>query len=288
MALRDSENPRDQTAKEIVTSPAPESADHIPTREYARLVEIIARLRAPGGCPWDREQSELSMAPHLLEETYEAIEAIEARESVAVREELGDVLMNVLMITQIASETADFHHEDVAREIADKLVRRHPHVFGDVVAEDADTVLDNWEAIKQTEKSSSAKQKTILSGVPSALPALLKAYRIGEKASRRGFDWPDPAGPRAKISEELAELDEAIAGGDQERIIDEFGDLCFALVNLARHQRVNPEMALRRTIDRFMRRFAYVEEQLGDGLGEASLEEMERLWQLAKQAEDRR
>ena len=271
-----------------MTSPTAQPADAIPTREYARLVEIIARLRAPGGCPWDLEQSELSMAPHLLEETYEALGAIEAGDPGPICEELGDVLMNVLMISQIASEAKGFHHEDVAREIADKLVRRHPHVFGDGFAKDSQEVLSNWEAIKQQEKGSGGAKKTTFSGVPKALPALLKAYRIGEKAGRRGFDWPDQAGPRAKVDEELAELDEALAAGNEERIIDEFGDLLFAIVNLARHRKTNPEMALRRTIDRFMSRFAYVEAELGEGFAEASLEEMERLWQQAKQAEARR
>lgn len=285
LALPGSENLTGMTAKETVTSQTPKPT---PTREYSRLVAIIAQLRAPGGCPWDREQSELSMAPHLLEETYEALAAIEAGDPSEICEELGDVLMNVLMISQIASETKGFHHEDVAREIADKLVRRHPHVFADAVAEDSQTVLSNWEAIKLQEKGSGGANKTTLAGVPRALPALLKAYRIGEKAGRRGFDWPDMAGPRAKIDEELAELDQALAGDDEERIADELGDLLFAIVNLARHQKINPEMALRGTVERFMSRFAHVESALGEGFAEASLEQMERLWQEAKQAEDRR
>jgi len=228
------------------------------------------------------------MAPHLLEETYEAMAAIEAGKPAEICEELGDVLMNVLMISQIAAESKGFCHEDVSREIADKLVRRHPHVFGDVVAASSQEVLNNWEAIKQREKPADGSKKTTLSGVPDALPALLKAYRIGEKAGRRGFDWPDQAGPRAKIDEELAELDEALATGDDHKMRDELGDLLFALVNLARHHQINPEMALRGTIQRFMRRFAHVEEQLGERLSSASLEEMERLWQEAKQAEARR
>ncbi len=259
-----------------------ESDASIPTSEYARLVQIITRLRAPGGCPWDREQSEASMAPHLLEETYEALEAIESGDPGPICEELGDVLMNVLMISEIASETHDFHHEQVAGKIADKLVRRHPHVFGEVKADSADAVLVNWEAIKQEEKSESGKKQGTLSGVPGDLPALLKAYRIGEKAARRGFDWPDASGPRAKVDEELAELDEALASGDQQRCQEELGDLLFAIVNMARHQKTNPEMALRGTIDRFMSRFAYVEEKLGDDLAGASLAEMERLWEEAK------
>ena len=252
----------------------------LPHPQLTRLIEVVRRLRAPGGCPWDRQQSQLTMAPHLLEEAYEAVEAIERGHTLETAEELGDVLMNVLMIAQIASEEGQFDAGDVAHAIADKLVRRHPHVFGDVQAKDTDTVLQNWEAIKRSEKG--GKNRGTLDGLPTGLPGLLKAFRMGEKVARVGFDWPDRVGPRAKVDEELAELDEALETGDPGRVKDELGDVLFAVVNLARHAGVNPEMALRGTIDRFATRFAAVEQALGDRLGDASLEEMEAAWQKAK------
>jgi MazG family protein len=252
--------------------------------QLARLIDIVARLRAPDGCPWDREQTEASMAPHLLEEAFEAVDALQSGDAPASREELGDVLMNVLMIAQIAGEHGRYDLEQVAEAIADKLVRRHPHVFGDVAADDAAQVLRNWEAIKQQEKSDAdGEPRSVLAGVPAALPALLRAFRIGEKAARVGFDWPDREGPREKVDEELAELDAALAAGDEGRIGAELGDLLFAVVNVARHAGVNPEMALRAMLDRFVQRFRWVEQQLGARLREASLDEKEALWQEAKE-----
>jgi nucleoside triphosphate diphosphatase len=256
-------------------------SDQTDTPQLHRLLQIITRLRAPGGCPWDREQTEVSMAPHLLEEAYEAIEALQSGDRDASCEELGDVLMNVLMIAQIAGEDRRYDSEDVARGIADKLVRRHPHVFGDAAAGTADEVLTNWERIKKAEKGDAPR--AALAGVPANLPALLQAFRIGEKASRAGFDWPDRDGPRRKIDEELKELDEAVAAGDPAAIESELGDVLFSLVNLARHAGVNPEMALRGTNGRFRHRFGRVEAELGGRLGEATIEEMEAIWQAAKQ-----
>ncbi len=253
--------------------------------QHARLVSIIARLRAPGGCPWDREQTEVTMAPHLLEEAYEALEAIQRGDAETSCEELGDVLMNVLMVAQIASEQDRFDAEQVSRTIADKLVRRHPHVFGDTQAKDAGEVLRNWEKIKRDEKAD-RPPRGALDGVPADLPALLKATRIGEKASRVGFDWPDPEGPWHKLSEELRELREALASGDQESVERELGDVLFSLCNVSRHAGVNAEMALRQTIDRFRARFDFVEKSLGNRLEEASLAEKEALWQAAKQQQD--
>ena len=221
------------------------------------------------------------MAPHLLEEAYEAIEALQSGDATTSCEELGDVLMNVLMIAEIAQETGRYDMEGVAREISDKLVRRHPHVFGDAQAEDADEVLENWEQIKKSE-SGDAKPRGTLDGVPAGLPALLQAFRIGEKASRVGFDWPDTQGPRAKLDEEIAELDEAIGQGDETAIERELGDVLFSLCNLARHVGANPEMALRATNQKFRNRFAKVEQALGARLKEAPLEEKEAAWQTAK------
>jgi MazG family protein len=251
--------------------------------ELCRLIDVIARLRAPGGCPWDREQTERSMAPHLLEECYEAIDAIAAGDREHEREELGDVLMNVAMIAQIGKEAGRYDLEGVAAGIADKLIRRHPHVFGEVKAETSGQVLENWERIKRDEKP---EKKAVLSGVPKDLPALLKAFRIGEKAARVGFDWPDRRGPREKVTEEVKELDEALAKGDAAAAEAELGDLLFAIVNLARHAKIDPEVALRTTIDKFVRRFAHVERTLGERLGKASLEEMDRAWDEAKAREN--
>ena len=197
--------------------------------QLMRLLTVIAQLRAPGGCPWDREQTEASMAPHLLEEAYEAVDALAAADRPASCEELGDVLMNVLMIAQISSEAGRYDVEDVARGIADKLIRRHPHVFGDSEAKDTDAVLANWEAIKRREGKGKGKGKgdngrrSAFAGVPRDLPALLRAFRVGEKAARTGFDWPDARGPRNKLDEELAEFDQALASGDPDAAAAELG-----------------------------------------------------------------
>lgn len=247
------------------------------------LLEVIDRLRSPGGCPWDMKQTEQSMAPHLLEESYEAVEAIASGDATDACEELGDVLMNILMIARIAAESDRFDTAAVARAITDKLVRRHPHVFGDVEADDADTVLENWEKIKIAERRDRpTERKGVLSGLPVDLPALLKAARLGEKAARVGFDWPDARGAREKVDEELRELDQAIAEGDRDEIEAELGDLLFAVTNVARRHGVDPETALRHANHRFTERFEYVETQLGDRLTDASLDEMESLWSTAK------
>lgn len=225
------------------------------------------------------------MTPHLLEETYEAVEAIQTANAADACEELGDVLMNVLMIARIASESDRFDTAAVARHITDKLVRRHPHVFGDVEADDADVVLANWEKIKIAERAANPdKKQGVLSGLPADLPALLKAARLGEKAARLGFDWPDCEGPRAKVDEELAELDAALADGDDDAIEAELGDVLFALTNVARRRGIDPESALRGANRRFVARFEYVEAKLGERLKSAALDEMERLWEEAKKS----
>lgn len=274
----------------------PAMADPLPA--FARLLEVIARLRAPDGCPWDRQQTLASMAPCLLEEAYEAVDALRGDERAAQCEELGDVLMNVLMCAQIASESdrenGGFDAAAVALGVADKLVRRHPHVFGDRRADSADEAYRNWERRKLAERTADAAggagaaAKGVLAGVPQDLPALLRAFRIGEKAARVGFDWPDPRGPREKIAEELRELDEAIARGDPGAVAAELGDLLFSVCNLARHLQANPEMALRGTVDRFVARFAKVERELGADLTGRSLDELEAAWQRAKADEERR
>jgi tetrapyrrole methylase family protein/MazG family protein len=247
-----------------------------------RLLDVIARLRAPDGCPWDHQQSTASMAPHLLEEAFEAVEALRRGDARHACEELGDVLMNVGMIAQISSEAGGFSIADVAAAVADKLVRRHPHVFGDQRVDGATQAFANWERMKQQETAAGAKQG-VLDGVPASLPALLAAYRVGEKAARVGFDWPDAQGPRQKVDEELRELDAAIAGGDRTAIADELGDLLFSICNLGRHLRTEPEMALRSTIDRFRQRFAGVEQELGGDLSTRSLAELDAAWNRSKQ-----
>lgn len=254
-----------------------------------RLLATIARLRAPDGCPWDRKQTEASMAPHLVEEAFEAADALRRGAPRASEEELGDVLVNVAMIRQIASEAGGVGFDAVAGQAADKLVRRHPHVFGDRKAESAEIAFANWEREKQKEKAAAAGDdpaaRSVLAGVPKALPALLRAFRVGEKAAKTGFDWPDAEGPRAKVREELAELDEALAAGDRAAIEAELGDVLFSLCNVARHAGVNPETALLGTVDKFQRRFLAVEQAFGFDLAGRSLDEMDRVWNTAKAAE---
>jgi MazG family protein len=247
----------------------------------------MARLRGPDGCPWDREQTLETLRPYVLEETYEVLEAIDDGDPRAHREELGDLLLQIVFQAQLARERGDFDFADVATAIADKLVSRHPHVFGDAEVESSEAVLKQWAALKREEKRAKGGGKSVLEGVPRALPALARAERLTEKASRIGFDWPDAAGPRAKIDEELAELDEAIATGDPRRVEDELGDVLFAVANLARKLAIPPEEALRRAVTRFVARFEYVEaglERAGIGHGDASLEQMDALWSEAKRA----
>lgn len=272
----------------MVAAPSPSSPPP-PLPGVQRLVATVARLRAEDGCPWDREQTTESMAPHLLEEAFEAVDALRRRAEPQSREELGDVLVNVAMIGQIASERGGFDLDGIAAGAADKLVRRHPHVFGDRQAESATIAYANWEREKQKEKAAAGDAtgsgRSVLAGVPVALPALLRAFRIGEKAARTGFDWPNRNGPRQKVDEELRELDEAVAAGDPARIAAELGDVLFSLCNLARHVGANPEMALATTIDKFQRRFGAVEREFGYQLAGRSLAEMDAAWNRAKAAE---
>jgi tetrapyrrole methylase family protein/MazG family protein/ATP diphosphatase len=249
------------------------------------LLQTVARLRAPDGCPWDREQTTASMAPCLVEEAFEAGDALRRGDTQEAKEELGDVLVNVAMISQIASEDGRFGVDEVARDAADKLVRRHPHVFGDARADSADGALQSWEQQKQREKAARGQDRSALSGVPQALPALLRAYRVGQKAAKAGFDWPDRGGPRRKLDEELRELDEAVASGDDGAVSHELGDVLFSVCNLARHLGVNPETALADAADRFQRRFGGVERAFDYELRGRTLDELESAWESAKRAE---
>ena len=253
-----------------------------------RLVAVMRRLLAPDGCPWDREQTLETLRKYVLEEACEVIDAIESRDRAALREELGDLLLQVVFQAELARKEGAFAIDDVIGGIVDKLVNRHPHVFGNLPARDADEVLRNWEKLKAQEKGS----RGILAGVPRSMPALTRAQRIGEKVARVGFDWEDSHGSRSKVAEELGELDEAIGRGDVAAIEEEIGDVFFALVNLSRHLAVDAEGALRRTIDKFTSRFAHVEARVREehgGWGEAGsgekhlpLEVLDRYWTEAK------
>jgi tetrapyrrole methylase family protein/MazG family protein/ATP diphosphatase len=256
-----------------------------------RLVGVMRRLLAPDGCPWDREQSFESLRRYVLEEACEVIDAVESGDRTALKEELGDLLLQVVFQAELARKEGAFAIDDVVSGIVEKLVTRHPHVFGDLDAKSADEVLRNWEKIKAQEK----KDRGILGGVPKSLPALVRAQRVGEKVHRVGFDWADAKGSRAKVAEELGELDRAIEHGDAAKIEEEMGDVLFALVNLSRHVDVDAEGALRRTIDKFTKRFAHVEARVkaehggwGDP-GEARklpLEVLDRYWEEAKSQEE--
>ncbi|MEW5739275.1 MAG: nucleoside triphosphate pyrophosphohydrolase [Myxococcota bacterium] len=262
-----------------------------------RLQEIMRRLRAPGGCPWDREQDLKSLRPYLIEEAYEVLDEMdrvaEGGPWRPLAEELGDLLFQIVFHAQLASEQKDgFVLADVANAISDKIERRHPHVFGETVVSGATQVLENWAKLKAKERQEKhGHHGSVLDGVPSQAPALQRAERLTEKASRIGFDWPDLSGPRAKVNEELAELDAAIAAKDKEAIEHELGDVLFALANVARHLNVPPEDALRLANKRFTTRFQAVERKLeaqGVPFGEATLEQMDRLWNEAKAEEKAR
>jgi tetrapyrrole methylase family protein / MazG family protein len=254
-----------------------------------RLLAIMARLRAPDGCPWDLEQTLETLRPYVLEETYEVLEALDAGDAAAHREELGDLLLQIVFQARLREEAGLFAFADVADAISDKLVSRHPHVFAGGQVKDAEEVLKQWAALKREEKRRKGGGQSALEGVPRELPALARADRLTEKASRVGFDWPDAAGARSKVSEELEELDEAVASGQRDQIERELGDTLFALANLARKLGIAPEEALRGTVGRFIARFTHVEDELarrGVAPGTASLEEMDRLWDEAKSLED--
>lgn len=250
--------------------------------------DIVARLRAPGGCPWDRKQTHQSLRNHLLEETYEVLDALDADDRGALREELGDLMLQILLHTQIAVEEGDFRLADCCRHIIEKLVRRHPHVFAGDHVSGADQVLRNWEQIKRAERESEhdGAFASMLAGIPGALPALSRAMEMQKRAARVGFDWPNVSGVTEKIKEELGEFLEA---SGERASAAEIGDLLFSLVNLARWYRIDAESALREANQRFARRFAAIERvahERGVPLEEMSLEEMDALWEQAKGAED--
>lgn len=249
------------------------------------LVDVMRTLREPGGCPWDREQNHASIRSNMIEEVYEYLEAVDAEDTEGMREELGDILMQIVFHARMAEEAGRFDLQDVIDEVVDKLIRRHPHVFGETKVTGSDEVLVNWEAIKKTEKT---ERKHVLDGVTQGLPALLRAYKLQSKAAKVGFDWPDVKGVWEKVQEELAELQEALASGDRAAAENELGDVLFALVNYARHQKIEPEVALNGTNNRFAKRFAHVEscvEASGKAWQDFSLDELDQFWDEAKRLE---
>jgi tetrapyrrole methylase family protein / MazG family protein len=251
---------------------------------FESFAEIVAHLRAPNGCPWDREQTHQTLRTHLLEEAYETLSAMDMNDAESMREEFGDLFLQVLLNSQIASESNEFTITNVIKSINDKLIRRHPHVFGDMKVDGVDGVLQNWEKLKEKERGKKKEEKGILDGVPAALPALTQAQEYQDRAARVGFDWPQIDGVLDKIKEEIEEIKGAEADFE---LASEIGDLFFVLVNFARWKHVDAESVLRGTNAKFKKRFAFVEQgakKQGRNLSDMSLEEMDLLWDQAKQA----
>lgn len=265
-------------------------ADPSTAEALGKAAAIMARLRGPDGCPWDREQTFDSIKRHTLEETYEVFDAIERRAWPDLKDELGDLLLQVLFYAQMAKDAGYFDLRDVADNLTAKLLRRHPHVFGEAVAENADAVISTWESIKAEEKKARAEQGGLLDSVPRSMPAVMEAAKLGSKAAKVGFDWPDSSGLFAKLDEEIAELMIEVEARKSEAVEEEFGDLMFTAVNLARHLKVDPEAALRAANAKFRRRFGAMETVAGgaDALTSTPPEELEALWTKAKGEEKQR
>ena len=256
--------------------------------DFDHLVDIVARLRGEDGCPWDREQTHESIKPCLIEESYEVIEAVENNDNDGICEELGDVLLHIVFHSEIAAERGAFDIDDVVRGIVEKMISRHPHVFGEGKAKTTGEVLEEWERIKLREKRDKKSEASLLDGLPMSMSALLVAQRMQEKAARIGFDWPDIEPVWAKILEELGELNDAYKEGDRTKIEEELGDFMFAITNLARFLDISSEMALRGSINKFKRRFAHVEKRAREeGLDMPSLEVLDSFWDEAKEIEKR-
>lgn len=257
-----------------------------PMTNFERLIEIMARLRGPQGCPWDKEQDHKSLKPYLIEEAYEVLDAIDCEDDSKFAEELGDLLSQVVMHAQLASERGAFDMEAVSEGISRKLIERHPHVFGEKKEITSEEVLHNWEKIKQEKAEND--DYSILQGVPGSLPALLKAFRIQEKVGRYGFDWDDKKDVMVKLREEISEFESAVENEENSsRLQEEFGDILFALVNLGRHLNIRAEEALNKTNSKFIRRFKYIEDRLrriGKKVSDSNLEEMDRFWEESKKA----
>jgi MazG family protein len=253
-------------------------------KEVDRFIEIVARLRAPGGCPWDREQTHRSLLSCLLDESYEFFEAVEENDDGKMREELGDLLLQVVLHAQLAADDGKYTIEEVAADISEKLIRRHPHVFGEVEVSSSTEVLHNWEKIKKREKK---HRRYIVDDIPEAMPALFRAEKMQRRVARVGFDWTEIKPALDKVVEEFNEFREAIEQGNQEHAEEELGDIMFALVNVARHHKICAEDALRKTTRKFARRFRFIEDRInesGNDIAQTSLAEMDRIWDEAKKA----
>lgn len=264
---------------------APREERHLKD-DFDQLVELMARLRSPGGCPWDLQQTSRSLKPFLLEECYEVVEALDDGSPEKIREELGDVLFQIIFHARIAEEKGEFTIRDVIAGTVEKMTRRHPHVFGDVKLETEQEVLANWEEIKKRERGNE-QRTSILEGVPKDLPSLLRAHRLQERAARVGFDWSRIEEVLPKLDEEIAEFKESLKQENAAGIEEELGDIFFVLVNISRFLGVNPEDALRKTISKFIYRFKYIEEHAavaGKSLNDMTLEEMDRLWEESKKS----
>lgn len=252
------------------------------TIPFNRLREIMAVLRAPGGCNWDRKQTHKSLLPYLIEETYEVVEAIEKEDYPHLREELGDLMIQIVFHAQIAEEAGKFNIDDSINDINTKLINRHPHVFGNKKDLNPQEVRDQWEKIKIT----SGEKESVINGIPKSAPALVKAFRFGEKAGGVGFDWKNAADVMDKVKEEMTEIEAEIKSGDNGKLESEIGDLLFAISSLARKKDINPEQALNKTLDKFKKRFNYIEEHVkksGRPFADFTLEELETFWQAAKE-----
>ncbi|MFN3480419.1 MAG: nucleoside triphosphate pyrophosphohydrolase [Thermodesulfovibrionales bacterium] len=252
------------------------------SKDFERLIEIMASLRGEKGCPWDKEQTRESLKPFLVEETYEVLEAIDEEDPEKIKEELGDLLFQIIFHSRVAEEKGEFNIQDVIRKISDKMIARHPHVFGEERFETSEEVLRQWEERKKEEGKI---RESILEGIPKELPSLLRAHRIQARAARVGFDWERVEDVLKKLDEEIKEFKEALDKQDQAAIEDELGDIFFVLVNISRFVGVNPEDALRKTISKFISRFRYIEmkaAESGRNLSDMTLEEMDSLWEEAK------
>lgn len=279
MAFGEDKDADAEAAEDMVATTSFDDVDIQP------LVDVMRTLREPGGCPWDQEQTHASIRSNMIEEVYEYLEAVDADDTEGMREELGDMLMQIVFHARMAEEADRFDLQDVIDEVVDKLIRRHPHVFGETKVQGSDEVLVNWEAIKKTEKT---ERKHVLDGVTQGLPALLRAYKLQSKAAKVGFDWPDVSGVWDKVQEELGELQEALASGDKLAAEKELGDVLFAIVNYARHHKIEPEVALNGTNNRFAKRFGHVEacvEASGKNWQDFSLSELDKFWDEAKALE---
>lgn len=276
-----------------------ETKEAAPAREAARrgeslpeLVALMERLRAPGGCPWDRKQTPETLRRYILEEAHELVEAIDQGDPAAMEEESGDLLLQVVFLADLAREDGEFDIDGVVRRIVSKLIRRHPHVFGEITVRDAEDVSRNWERIKSEERRERKTDDSLMAGIPRSLPGLLRALRIQERAAKSGFDWPqgNPEPVFGKVEEEIRELREAWTLGREEAVREEMGDLLFAVANLSRHLGVEPEAALQAASDKFSGRFRSMERQSrerGEELASLSLDELEAYWLRAKKEEVR-